>query len=429
MKAMFDIKYYSNFEKKFKVNYPKKDGATYSSPLNYSDDLSLTKQRWYRYKEGFSLGLIENILNEYSSKEIGGVILDPFVGSGTTIIGSNLFGKTGYGFEVNPFTAFLANLKIRSTTKEEITAFRNDYEQIIFADLSNVKEYPLPPLSFASKIFNDDVRIIFMRYRTLISNFSEPSKSFLLLGWLSILEEISNYRKAGNGLKIRKTKKKPVIDVKEQLLKKYREIESDLTESPDNIDYKNIIFNDSSINMSNYLKDNSVEGAIFSPPYANCFDYTEIYKLELWFGEFVKNRDELKKLRKIALRSNLNSCAQNYTHPTSLVDGFIEQMDETLWDERIPFMLRGYFDDMFTVLDQLFSKIQKGGFCCIVVGNSTYGGVVVPTDLILAEYASSIGFNVDKIEVDRFIIPSSQQYNRTKEYSKFIRESVVCLKK
>ena len=84
---------------------------------------------------------------------------------------------------------------------------------------------------------------------------------------------------------------------------------------------------------------------------------------------------------------------------------------------------------MFTVLDNLFNKLQANGFCCIVVGNSTYGGVVVPTDLILAEYASSIGFKVDKIEVDRFIIPSSQQYNRTKGFSKFIRESVVCLKK
>lgn len=429
MKVMFDINYYSKIEKRFKVNYPTKDGATYSSPLNYSDDLSLNKQRWYRYKEGFSLGLIENILNEYSSKGTGGVILDPFVGSGTTIIGSNLFGKTGYGFEVNPFTAFLANLKIRNTTIEEVAQFKNDYEEMFSDDLSKVKEYPLPPLSFASKIFDEEVRSLFIKYRTLIEGYKEPSKSFLLLGWLSILEEISNYRKAGNGLKIRKTKKKPFVDVKAQLYKKYKDIENDLTESTDNLNYKNVIFNDSSINMSKYLDDCSIEGAIFSPPYANCFDYTEIYKLELWFGEFVKNRDELKKLRKVALRSNLNSCGQNYNHSTELVDSFIEQMDETLWDERIPFMLRGYFDDMFTVLDQLFCKIKEGGFCCIVVGNSTYGGVVVPTDLILAEYASSIGFAVDKIEVDRFIIPSSQQYNRTKMFSKFIRESVVCLKK
>ena len=426
---MFEIEYYLDFEKKFKVNYPKKDGATYSSPLNFSDDLSLTKQRWYRYKEGFSLGLIENILNEYSDKDSNGIILDPFVGSGTTIIGSNLFGKTGYGFEVNPFTAFLADLKIKKITKKQAEMFKRDFEIMMSTNLDDIKEYPLPPLSFAAKIFNPDIRVSFMKYRTLIDTFKEPSKSFLLLGWLSILEEISNYRKAGNGLKIRKTKKERIVNVKSRLLAKYTEIENDLFISPLNDNYNNKIFNDSSMNMSEYLKDNSIEGAIFSPPYANCFDYTEIYKLELWFGGFIKNRDDLRKLRKTALRSNLNSCAQNYLHSTSIVDSFISQMDETLWDERIPFMLRGYFDDMFTVLDNLFNKLQTNGFCCIVVGNSTYGGVVVPTDLILAEYASSIGFKVDKIEVDRFIIPSSQQYNRTKKYSKFIRESVVCLKK
>ena len=38
-------------------------------------------------------------------------------------------------------------------------------------------------------------------------------------------------------------------------------------------------------------------------------------------------------------------------------------------------------------------------------------------------------FNVDKIEVDRYIITSSQQYEMTKETGKYLRESVVCLVK
>ena len=46
--------------------------------------------------------------------------------------------------------------------------------------------------------------------------------------------------------------------------------------------------------MGSYIKDSSIDGIIFSPPYANCFDYTEIYKLELWFGGFVKDYSELK---------------------------------------------------------------------------------------------------------------------------------------
>jgi hypothetical protein len=98
-----------------------------------------------------------------------------------------------------------------------------------------------------------------------------------------------------------------------------------------------------------------------------------------------------------------------------------------LWDKRIPAMLQLYYLDMFKVIDQSYAVLEDNGFCAIVVGNSSYGGVVFPTDLILAEYAQKIGFKVDKIEVDRYIITSSQQYESTKEYGRYLRESVVCL--
>ena len=90
-------------------------------------------------------------------------------------------------------------------------------------------------------------------------------------------------------------------------------------------------------------------------------------------------------------------------------------------------MIFGYFRDMFNIIDNCFKTLKKGGFCAIVVGNSAYGGIVLPTDLILAQYAEKIGFTVDKIEVDRYIITSSQQYEKTKQDGKFLRESVVCL--
>ena len=80
------------------------------------------------------------------------------------------------------------------------------------------------------------------------------------------------------------------------------------------------------------------------------------------------------------------------------------------------------------LLPIIFVKtLVKNGFCCIVVGNSSYGGVIFPADLILADYAKRIGFTVDKIEIDRYIITSSQQYEKTKKAGKFQRESIVCL--
>ena len=246
------------------------------------------------------------------------------------------------------------------------------------------------------------------------------------------MEPLCNYRKAGNGLKIKKYVKPRIITVEDarvMLLEEYQNIYIDLLKNKRSEDAN--IFNDSCLNMSKYIKSNSIEGIVFSPPYANCFDYTEIYKLELWFGKFVEEYADLKKLRKASLHSHLNGdlSIEVESKSETLIKLLEELQQKELWDKKIPKMLKLYYDDMFKVLDESYKALDENGFCCIVVGNSAYGGIVFPADLILAEYAEKIGFKVDKIEVDRYIITSSQQYEMTKETGKYLRESVVCLVK
>ena len=49
------VQFFNSIEKKYNMIYPGSENATYSSLLNFSDDLSKPFQRWYRYKEGFSI--------------------------------------------------------------------------------------------------------------------------------------------------------------------------------------------------------------------------------------------------------------------------------------------------------------------------------------------------------------------------------------
>ena len=273
----------------------------------------------------------------------------------------------------------------------------------------------LPKLSISEKVFADEIEKYYMNIGMLIDECKADEKiiNLLKLGWLACLEPLCNYRKAGNGLKIKKYVKPRVItvdDARVMLLEEYQNM---------------------CLNMSKRIKPESVEGIIFSPPYANCFDYTEIYKLELWFGKFVSEYADLKKLRNASLHSHLNGDLNIEVKAKSetLAKLLIELQEKELWDKKIPKMLQLYYDDMFNVLDESYALLADKGFCCIVVGNSAYGGIVFPADLILAEYAEKIGFNVDKIEVDRYIITSSQQYEMTKETGKYLRESVVCLVK
>jgi len=418
-------------ENRFNIRYPQKTKATYTSLLNYSKDLDTSLQRWYRYKEGYSIELVKNIINKYN-KYNNGIIVDPFVGSGTTLLAANEMNLDSYGFEVNPFSYFLTKCKTTQYNYEEIENFKENITNII--DINNLnKQYSLPNLSISNKVFEEDIEKYMMNVKQRIDIiFNEKIRNLFLIGWLSSIEIFSKYRKSGNGLKIRKNKIKIehyIVDIKQYLKKKYMQIYEDIKDN--NIKKTIKVINDTSLNMSKYINDESISGIIYSPPYANCFDYTEIYKLELWFGDFVKEYSDLKKLRNITIRSHLNSLLDENEYSINNSKLLNEQINKLkgkkLWDKKIPYMLKDYFNDMFEIINSSFMKLKKDGFCAIIVGNSCYGGTVIPTDLILAEYAEKIGFKIDQIDVCRYIIPSSQQYKEVLNEKKFLRESVICL--
>ena len=202
----------NEYEKKYNVLYPQNEKVTYNSLLNYSDDLSTSRQRWYRYKEGYSLELVKKIIKEYNNNPEG-TILDPFLGSGSTILAANEMGLRGIGFEVNPFSYNLANAKLKNYTIEFCTEFENIIKDItIDKKIPNV-EYKLPNLSISKKVFNSNVEEIMMSIKKYILDLDidEDMRSLLMIGWISNIERLSNYRKAGNGLKKRKYVKPRII--------------------------------------------------------------------------------------------------------------------------------------------------------------------------------------------------------------------------
>lgn len=405
--------------------------ATYLSEVNYRGDLESSFQRWFNYKEGYSLELNFRLFKKFGIKENSNqVVMDPFSGSGTTLLAAKMHNVQSIGFEVNPFSYFFSKIKTANYQEKVLNKFEKSVKDVKIKEFTKSKKALLPQLGMADRLFEPEVinELYSIKESAVESQKDTQVKELLEFAWISILERLSLYRKAGNGLK-RKVYKKPKapLSPKAEFVKQLEIMTTDLkTLTPGIVP---TIYNESSLNIRNRIKPESVDLVVFSPPYANCFDYTEIYKVELWFGSFVKGKEELKKLRNSSLRSHLNHSFEAKEPIPELMQTLELLKKVELWDKKIPLMLNSYFLEMEEVLRQLYVSLKKGGHVAIVVSNSSYGNVIVATDLILARIAQRIDFTVLEIDVARQIITSSQQFKATENLREFLRESIILLEK
>ena len=81
------------------------------------------------------------------------------------------------------------------------------------------------------------------------------------------------------------------------------------------------------------------------------------------------------------------------------------------------------------LLNKLYQQTAKGGSVGIVVGNSAYSGVIIPSDVLIADIAREIGFKVKNIFITRHLTTSSQQKKELDVLKNYLRESIVLLEK
>jgi len=424
-KEDYKTDFFYNEYKKLDVEFNTRYDLTYQYLVNFSKTKNLPIHRWFYYQEGYSPELIKKVL-KYLNLNGSTHLFDPFAGSGTSLVAAKELGIKATGIEINPFSCHMAISKTQNYSEEEINILEN-FEVPNYKPIKKLFEkYELSIIENLFEIENFEKIELIKKKIELERN--KKVNSILFTTLLCILQQVSYYKKAGNGLKKKRIYKS--VDTFEAFKFKLNEIISDIKLNKNK--NKTVIINDNCLNINNHKID-EIDISIFSPPYANCFDYYEVYKIELWIGEFVKSYEELRKLRKAALTSNLNADLKKKTKivtTSKVLIPIIDYLNNTkLWDNKIPKMLNAYFSEMEQLLVSLFEKTKKGGYCVVVVGNSSYGGLAVPTDIILAEIGKNLGFTVQEIIVARRNETSSQQYSKIGNLIEFVRESLIIFKK
>lgn len=395
---------------------------TRSAPVSSNmPALQLPFQRWFKFKEAFSPKFIVDCAASLPKPPSS--CLDPFGGSGTTALTAQFLGILPTTIEVNPFLADLIEAKLSAYDTERLQA---DYFEVLNlskslhrASTDFLKDAP-PTLVQPGKdgrwIYPKDVAKRIFALREAIGQVKSPQNKMLLnvvLG--STLIALSNVIVNGKGRKYRRgweTRQKTAADVELTFRGSFFEVYSDICHYAGRAlrDYT-LIRGDSRTAIDLVDK---IDFAVFSPPYPNSFDYTDIYNLELWMLGYLKSKPDNARLRSATLRSHVQigrEFSDDSLESKVLARTYRQlcRVRDDLWNPHIPEMICAYFADMKTILTKLKTKLNKNGKAFLAVGNSKYAGVMVDTKSILQEVALANGYKKATGRPIRSMRSSAQQ--------------------
>lgn len=414
----------------------------FANLVNPSASKSRPYYRWARYREGYSGDLVKELINRSNLNPAQHFVFDPMCGSGSTLIAASQLNFDCLGTDVNPYAIDVCNAKAGTYTAEclsVVEAFIQNTELPQMAhgldtwkNMGNCQEY------FKPQHFE-----VLQKIANAIGQIKDSlAQQLLFVIWLMVLEDCSEKMKDGNGLATRPSR---VKDVWLHFVSRARIVLSDFHNHPLPGNVTICAKHTSAAKTASLIESFQEQTGkrlgtiIFSPPYANSFDYFESYKLELLCGYY--DPKGLIEARKTAIRSYRKGYHYQLTTNDALVQMLCEEVKVRIpqkeektgkVDNRtrlVPNLLIGYFQDMEETLKTFFSYMPAKSTCHIVVDQSSYLGVIVPTDLILANIALRCGFEVAPLIRCRSAKSSVQQLKEYPYLKYMLRESILSLSK
>lgn len=396
-----------------------------ASLVSYVGNKEIPILRLYRYKEAFAFRFVEEFIARLGLGEKDH-LFDPFCGMGTTLFAASQKGIPSIGIDRLPVAVFVAQTLPLFYTLQP-GQVKETFEKL----RDRVGEAPPAPVALDVAIMNvafpPDTLLMLRKWKTVIDELAPPLKDIFLLLFFSILEPCSFTSKDGQFLRLVRNKKTASPD--EVLLRKVNEAERDIQlikEFKWDRALQPVVYLRDARDLSDIPFERQPTAIITSPPYANRYDYTRTYSLELCF-HFVRNFAELKAIRFGILRSHIEAKVEAHEQPShpavrEVVD-ILREKGKVLNNPRIPDMITGYFVDMEKVIREWARVLAPGARVAMVVDNVRFEGELLPVDLVLSEMAEEAGFQVEQIIVARYKGNSSQQMGKHGRVP--VRESIV----
>ena len=414
------------------------DDQRWASMATSLDARTEGRHRWYWVKEGFSPLLVQAAVHTEGCSR-GDLIVDPFCGSGTVPVEAARCQIPSAGAEVNPFLAFVANAKTLSPQVPLIVAWSESAKKHIYkGTFSPLRDFS----TFANSrdkrgLFNSEILMGFQSAWQSLESAPPETMAVLRLCLLRSALDCANFTRDGKALRYSETLIKrdfKRVDLEAAFCNRVEEAIEDVEGDKVALTGPHIELTDSRTHLSGRFQ--GFKLCVTSPPYLNSFDYTDIYRPELFLGGFIRSASALRRLRHRTVRSHVQA---SWRLPVDSDFGplFVECFEairaerDKLWDKRIPEMVQAYFEDLRAVLRSLRSLARPDAAVWLVVSTSAYAGVSVPVDLITAHIGTQVGWSIREVSVLRHHRSSGQHQRRLSSMGNQtvspLRESLVIL--
>ena len=325
----------------------------------------------------------------------GAKILDPFAGSGTSLLEASLAGATAYGAEIDDVAKLIIKVKTTPLSSEQIKLAKESALAIteeIESQKYDISKVIYPGINNLNHWFREDIlKDLGFLYSSILDISDDDTKDFLLICMASIIKRVSNCDDispkpyvSNNIIKNPPPVSKTFMDTVDKYLVGMSEL-SGYKLSPVIVagDATNLPFENSQFDL-----------AVTSPPYINAFDYVRTLRLEnLWLN--MTNEDDLREKKKQYLGTE---CIRTKKERENLV--ILEESDllRTYFDainqvdEKRALITKKFFEDMKTNMQEVYRTLKPGAKYVIVIGNSSIRKIDVESWRVLKDLAQVVGF-------------------------------------